>query len=1003
VAALGWAAPALAADSAPALRWVQALGGSGVSTVAGAAADSQGNFYIAGSTSSLDFPTTSGARRAPGGSPLILIDGATGVTTKLYPAGLSAPISIAADPRQPRTLYASAANTIWQSADAGTTWAVLYSFVAGWTVQCLAVDPSSSNTLYAGTAGGIYKSSDGGATFAAIDNGIAQASDGTIGVFRIVLDPKSPQVILASATAGLMRSADGGATWTQVAIPPYIRGTLAFDPFVAGTVYFAGIGGIGKSTDDGKSFTLLSTLPDQSVPAALLADPLHPGVLYCGSYTGIFQSVDAGVTWSAKLAGSIALLAADPNHPVLYANLAGGAIVESGDEFTTASSIRSSGLALLQMLAAGSSLFLLTSPSNDIFAVKFDPSGNLVYSTYLGGSSDDSAAGMALGSDGSVYVTGTTSSADFPVTAGAYDATCSGWSCNFVSKLNPDGSLAWSTYFADANNPARAIAVDRAGNAYVGGVSQGGLPTTAGAYQTQFQYMCIPTWLIGCLPGVTSAYVTKFNATGTGLVYSTYVSTDSANHPVQLAQALAIDSGGDAYLGGDGAVALLNAAGSALLGSNVQSGFAIAALALDATSNLYATGVSNGDFPLPSTPGAFQPTPQPAVPSLPGQGLPGGGSDAFVMKWDSRLTQVLAATLLGGESTDGGAGIAVDGSGAVIVCGYTDSRAFPTHAPFQASFSSRAGFLAGLDSSLANLLFSTYLGDGRAFDAQAAVPDGSGNVLLAGYTLTNSGTLFIGGDPGASNNGGGLLVANKIALPPAPAPRLDSVVNSASRQAAPVAPGEAISAIGAGFAPDAKILVNGAPLAVVTRSATAISAVMPDGAPTGGALQIQVSGGGALSNAVLAPAAPASPGIYTVDGSGYGQGYILNSDGTLNSPANPAALGAAITIFATGAGPYTLSGPYAVTTQTPAVFIDEFYANGIASVLGPVAGLPGNVYQIGVYVPNPATLVSQNPNLLNFQMPPQVSVVLVMGTVNSSNPANSAQISQPGLILSVKP
>jgi hypothetical protein len=71
-------------------------------------------------------------------------------------------------------------------------------------------------------------------------------------------------------------------------------------------------------------------------------------------------------------------------------------------------------------------------------------------------------------------------------------------------------------------------------------------------------------------------------------------------------------------------------------------------------------------------------------------------------------------------------------------------------------------------------------------------------------------------------------------------------------------------------------------------------------------------------------------------------------------------------------------------------------------VLGPVAGLPGNVYQISVTVPDPAKLVDQNPNLLNFKMPPQVGVQLVLGTANALNPISSSQISQSGLLLNVK-
>jgi hypothetical protein len=84
------------------------------------------------------------------------------------------------------------------------------------------------------------------------------------------------------------------------------------------------------------------------------------------------------------------------------------------------------------------------------------------------------------------------------------------------------------------------------------------------------------------------------------------------------------------------------------------------------------------------------------------------------------------------------------------------------------------------------------------------------------------------------------------------------------------------------------------------------------------------------------------------------------------------------------------------------VFVDGIYSNGIAATSGPVAGLPGNVYQIGVYVPDPAQLATQNPNFLNFKFPPQVGVKLVFGVVNPLNPDNSAMISQPGLVLSVK-
>lgn len=1005
----------LSADTSPApvLQWVQTIGGSGANQVTAVAADAKGNLYIAGNTSSVDFPVTASAtQRNAGGSTLFRIDTATSAAQKLYPPGLSTATSIQADPQNPQTVYAAQGNAVWRSTDGGATWASLPPVSSTVVVRFVAVDPFNSNTLYAGTSPqGIFKSTDGGLTWTAMNNGIRPQRDGSINAFRIRADPKTPQVVFASAdNNGLLRSANGGESWEVVTgTTNYFAGTLTFDPFSSGNLYlvlFLSAGPtVGKSTDGGKSFTPLSFLPDHNSPSVLVADPFHAGVLYAGSYGGIFQSTDGGVTWTKKATGQWLLMAADPNHPVLYANSSGYGIVRSTDGFDTFTPIGPPETTLLQIEIAGPSVFVVATPSTDAFVVKLDSNGNVVYSTYFGGSARDSAAAIALARDGSVYVTGTTVSIDFPVTMPAYAAKVPSGpnsGSNFLFKLNPDGSLAWSTYFADYNTTAASIAVDAAGNPYIGGFSNGTLPTTAGAYQTQFQQGSFCTGFIGCFPGPSSAFVTKFNADASGLVYSTYIPTDPRKAVVQNAQALVLDANGNAYFAGHQNVVLLNASGSDVLASTVQQGVNFNALALDPTGNVYATGSTTGSVvPFPATPGAVQTAPQPATPKLPTEVGAGGGLDAFVIKWDAGLSKILAATLLGGELADIGESIAVDASGNVVVSGETDSRAFPTRAPFQTIFSYRSGFVAALDSSLSHLLFSTYVGDTRPFSAQVALPDGSGNILLAGSTLINGG-FIIGGPPGASFTTGNLVLANKIALPPAPPVRLDSVVNFAGRQASEIAPGEAIEAIGSGFRANAQLLIDGAPVPIVSGTATNLVAVMPDDAKTSGAFQVQVSTGGTISNPVFVPAAAASPGIYSVDGTGYGQGRILNSDGTLNSPTNPAAPGSAITIFATGAGQFSLSGPYAVTALTAAVFIDGFYADGIAAVVGPIDGLPGNVYQIGVYVPDPAKLVANNPDLKNFKIPPQVGVKLLFGAVGPFSPYNSAMISQAGLVLNVK-
>jgi uncharacterized protein (TIGR03437 family) len=939
---------------------------------------------------------------------LVRINLATASASRLFPVNLPSISYAAAAPATPGTLFAASGNQIWKSTDAGSTWSMVFQFAAGAIVQGIAVDPTTSSTVYAGTyTTGISKSVDGGVTWTAINNGIRTLPNGSISVTGVWVEPTAPNVILASSDFGLVRSADGGNSWT-LAAGGFGYSVVVFDPLTTGTLYFLSGNSLSKSTDDGQTFVPLSGLPNsnQVYLSTLMTDPHHAGVVYAGSSAGIYQSSDGGRTWNLKAAGATTLLAADPNSPAFYANLSNYGIVKSTDGFATTSPIGPNEPSVKQLIFSGPNLFEISAQTTDVFAVKLDNSGNVVYSTYFGGSGSDTAAALAVGSDGSLYVTGSTNSADLPVTAGAYlsklPSTLRGIAA-FVFKLNPDGALAWATYFTEYG--VLSIAVDSAGNPFIGGTTAGGLPTTPGAYQTNFQQTVTSNGFFSVI-GPTAGFVTKFNPKGSDLIYSTYVPTDNRKNVVEGVEALVVDAGGNAWIGaalnpgivptGVGAsVVELNPTGSAVLASAVQAGLdSVSALALDANSNVYVAGSYPGIVKFPATPGAFQSAPQPTVPTLSYQAPSGGGMDAFVAKWDSGLTHLLAATLLGGEGSDSAQSIAVDGSGTVIVSGFTGSRAFPTHAPFQESFGA-SGFVAAFDSNLSNLLFSTYLGDGRPFGAKAAIPDGNGNILVVGSTLNPNGAN------GAPPPVGDLVVANKIALTPAPAVRLDSVRNYASHLATPLAPGEPILALGAGFGNGAQIVVDGSPLATVSATATSIVAVLPDTAATSGAHTLQVSSGGTLSNPVYAPAAAAAPAIYSVDGSGTGQGYILNSDGTLNSPSNPAAPGSAITIFVAGAGQYTISDGYAVAALSPSVFVDDFYCNGIAATIGAVNGLPGNVYQLSVYIPDLATLVKANPDLKSFVFPAQSAIQLVMGPVNPGF-FSSPLISQGGIFLSIR-
>jgi uncharacterized protein (TIGR03437 family) len=493
-----------------------------------------------------------------------------------------------------------------------------------------------------------------------------------------------------------------------------------------------------------------------------------------------------------------------------------------------------------------------------------------------------------------------------------------------------------------------------------------------------------------------SGFLTKFRADGSNLVYSTYFGQAG------FINAIIVDPLGNAYLSNAyNSINLMNSSGSALLHS-MAAPAAVNAMALDREGDIFVTGnAESTGQPFQTTPGAFQTAVQPG-------GVDGAGyfgyaiwSEAYVAKLDAGLSRVIAATLVGGEGLDAGQSVAIDPTGRVIVGGYTTSIAFPTRLPFQGSFADAVnfggydpgipatGFVGVLNNSLSDLLFSTYAGDTRAFGVAGVASAPNGDILLAGCTSVLVQAL----NPPQFQPGGAIL-ANRIAFTAAPSVTLDSVVNFASKYAVPPSPGEAIEARGSLFGADAQILIDGTPLPVAARSAESIVSILPDSFKTSGAAKVEVSSGGVTSNPVLMPAAVSSPGIYSINGSGYGQGYIRNSDGSFNSPSHPANPGDAITIFATGVGALKVEGRYVVTPQPISIFVDGSYADGVSSAFASAGGLPGKTYRITVKIP-----------LAGFTYPPQVAVTMVLGPIqaqNSHDPENSTADSQPGIILYVK-
>jgi len=384
----------------------------------------------------------------------------------------------------------------------------------------------------------------------------------------------------------------------------------------------------------------------------------------------------------------------------------------------------------------------------DVFVAKLGASGSgLLYSTFLGGSATDIGWAIAVDAAGAAYVTGATDDGvtDFPTTAGAYDTThngAPGASDAFVAKLTPSGStLVYSTFLGGSENDrGYAIAVDAAGAAYVtGDTGDAGtdFPTTAGAYDTTHN-------------GGSDAFVAKLNASGSGLVYSTFLGGSGTDDGYGVAvdpsgglqvTGTTVDAATDfpttagAYDtthngGSDAFVAKLNASGSGLVystflgGSGTDEGYGIA---VDASGAAHVTGVTaDNTTDFPTTAGAYDTTHN-------------GVSDAFVATLDASGSALSYATFLGGSGYDGGYAIAIDASGASHVTGGTaDASTDLPITPGAYDTTHNGGsdvFVAKVNASGGDLRYSTFLG-------------GSGNDFGYGIALDNSGLAYMTGSTG---------------------------------------------------------------------------------------------------------------------------------------------------------------------------------------------------------------------------------------------------------------
>jgi uncharacterized protein (TIGR03437 family) len=646
----------------------------------------------------------------------------------------------------------------------------------------------------------------------------------------------------------------------------------------------------------------------------------------------------------------------------------------------------------------------------DAFVAKLTPDGaRVLFYTVLSGAGIDTAAALTIGSDGSAYVTGGTTSTDFPVTAGAvqssYTSTDGGIQ-GFVTKLDANGAIRYSTYLAGTNS-GQGIMVDAAGNAYVTGGQITGFTATPGT-----------------VSGRLGGFVVKLDAAGSKLL-------------------LAVSGAGGSFI------------------------------ATDVQGNIYIAGTGGGpvgDFAPGATPGAFQPGPRIRVCSG-GSGIGGfqlACSYPFVAKLDPAGTKFLYATYLTGTYGAKPAAMAVDAAGNVIVAGTTNSPDYPvTPGAFQTSYSANAapppdasafppilpppptGYVTKLNASGSGLVWSTFFGGMRQDYVTGMTVDQARAILLAGYSESgdlpglsqtptgcrptlNQPLAFVarlsadGSGAGSTQLIHGVhscLYGNcfyTVFTPWWPALRSDGTVVVASArgelagadltaaahlacltdpadnvQVRSVAPGQVLSIFGDDIAPTlpkvpaigllpgfngVNVTFNGFAATILYTSGQQIDVQVPYEIAGAATVEMRLSSlvNGAFSEsqtlavAARQPSVFLAPDAFDTDAAGTSfcgnrfqrvpQAVALNPDGTRNDCANPAPSGSIVTIFLNGLGTTTPAQSTGAVSMAPPIALSPSVDSG------PMPTAAAATYLSTTTLPGAVSGVAQ----VRIQLPPNV-------------------------------
>ncbi|MEJ2009723.1 MAG: SBBP repeat-containing protein [Acidobacteriota bacterium] len=663
---------------------------------------------------------------------------------------------------------------------------------------------------------------------------------------------------------------------------------------------------------------------------------------------------------------------------------------------------------------------------SDVFAAKINPAGDtLTYATYLGGTGNDIASGIALDSSGNAYVVGNTTSTNFP-TASPVQSANKGKTDAFLSKLKPDGSaLVYSTYLGGSGaDTGQAVAVDGSGNAYVAGITLSSNFPTASAYQSTYG-------------GSGDAFIAKYNAAGTTLDYSTYLGGTGLDR----AFSIAVDSSGNAYVAGDttstqftatsGApqisnngntdafVAELGAGGTTLpyftyLGGTLADG--VESIAVGGSGNLFVTGYTqSSDFPLLN-----------ALDATFGGGTCGQSPcfDAFVSEI-TPATGFVYSTYLGGSGNDYGQAIALDSSGDAYIAGVTSSTNFPSTA---GNFQSAAGSsTSSSDAFVAKISPADNPSVGLTPQSVTFADQATGTTSSARHvTLTNFSTvplsitgISVSGDFSQTNNCGSSVAANggsctiNVTFSPKTADSLTGTLTISDNAAGSP---QTVKLSGTGTTPAPAVKLSPTSLTLPTTTVGATSAQTPVTVTNSGTADLTITSVAATSSSTagtdyaetdncvttLAPGNSCTINVtFTPASSGSITGTLSIDDNATGSPQSVSLTGTGVAVFSLTSSPTstivsggTASTTFTITLNAPSSFTDSVTLsctnNGSATCSFSSSSLTaGQTSTLTV-----GNLVAIAPSTLGFQ---------VKGTSGDQSATASLSVLFKNFVLSVSP